>query len=148
VKTLCIHHGTIRPTTENGQDSQQLPIHHAPQSTANLEPLERTDEREAGAYYGDEGKQKEWKTAGFVYLALVLYGVFYAWALNLRHSFLYARSEDELNERWAEFQEAYKDPIFRPILQYIQSEWLNDCPKQFLHLYTSHYLHLGKCVED
>lgn len=57
---------------------------------------------------------------------------------------VYATSEDVLNQRWALFQEQYKDPIFQPILQYIQSEWLDDCPEQFLHLYTSHYLHLGE----
>lgn len=57
---------------------------------------------------------------------------------------VYATSEDVLNQRWAEFQDQYKDPIFQPVLQYIQSEWLDDCPEQFLHLYTSHYLHLGE----
>jgi hypothetical protein len=56
----------------------------------------------------------------------------------------YADSEDALDERWAWFKESYKDLVFRPVLQYIQSEWLDDCPEQFIHLYTAHYLHLGE----
>lgn len=57
---------------------------------------------------------------------------------------VYANSEEVLNERWAYFQEVYGHPIYQPILQYIQSEWLDDCPEQFLHLHTAHYLHLGE----
>jgi hypothetical protein len=57
---------------------------------------------------------------------------------------VYTRTEAELDERWTEFQEAYKHLVFEPLLEYIQTEWLDDCPEQFLHLYTSHYLHLGE----
>ena len=57
---------------------------------------------------------------------------------------VYADSEDAFAKQWDSFQEAYKDPVFQPIIQYIQSEWLDDCPEQFLHLYTAHYLHLGE----
>ena len=57
---------------------------------------------------------------------------------------VYADSEQVLNKRWAYFQEVYGHPIYQPILQYIQSEWLDDCPEQFLYLHTAHYLHLGE----
>lgn len=57
---------------------------------------------------------------------------------------IYADSETALKQRWDWFKESYNDPIFQPVLAYIQAEWLDDCPEQFLHLHTSHYLHLGE----
>ena len=57
---------------------------------------------------------------------------------------VYTDLEATLNQRWSSFKASYADPVFQPIIAYIQAEWLNDCPEQFLHLYTSHYLHLGE----
>jgi hypothetical protein len=49
-----------------------------------------------------------------------------------------------MNQQWEYFKEKYNDPIFQPLIEYIQKEWLNDCPERFLHCYTSEYLHLGE----
>ncbi|KAJ5195560.1 uncharacterized protein N7498_008998 [Penicillium cinerascens] len=57
---------------------------------------------------------------------------------------VYADSETLLNQRWDWFKESYADPVFQPLLAYLQAEWLDDCPEQFLRLYTAHYLHLGE----
>ncbi|KAJ5117506.1 hypothetical protein N7448_011138 [Penicillium atrosanguineum] len=55
---------------------------------------------------------------------------------------VYADSVSAFQTSWTWFQAQYSDPIFLPILQYIEDEWLNDCPEQFLHIHTAHYLHL------
>ena len=57
---------------------------------------------------------------------------------------VYADSKAALNQHWDRFKESYNDPIFQPVIAYIQAELLDDCPEQCLHLYTSHYLHLGE----
>lgn len=57
---------------------------------------------------------------------------------------VYADSEAIFDQRWSCFQTSYADPVFQPLLAYIQAEWLDDCPEQFLHIHTSQYLHLGE----
>ena len=57
---------------------------------------------------------------------------------------VYAVTTEERQERWKQLQECYKEPIFEPLLEYLQSEWLDDCPEYFLHEYTSEYLHLNE----
>jgi len=57
---------------------------------------------------------------------------------------IYADSEAALKQRWDWFKESYNVPTFQPVLAYIQAERLGDCLGKFLHLYTSHCLHLGE----
>ncbi|KAJ5899145.1 hypothetical protein N7495_003889 [Penicillium taxi] len=55
---------------------------------------------------------------------------------------VYAKDTAELKEKWQWFQDEYKE--FPNLVQYIQTNWLESCPEQFLRLYTSQYLHLGE----
>ncbi|KAJ5855723.1 uncharacterized protein N7529_009667 [Penicillium soppii] len=57
---------------------------------------------------------------------------------------IYATTFEAYNQKWEYFKNQYRDPIFEPLIDYIQSEWLNDCPEKFLHYHTSHYLHLNE----
>ncbi|KAJ5316909.1 hypothetical protein N7508_001417 [Penicillium antarcticum] len=57
---------------------------------------------------------------------------------------VYAITAEEREEKWKQFKERYEEPIFEPLLEYLQSEWLDDCPEYFLHEYTSEYLHLNE----
>jgi hypothetical protein len=40
-------------------------------------------------------------------------------------------------EAWNDFKDQYNDDIFRPLIIYIENEWLNeDTQHRFLHCYT------------
>jgi hypothetical protein len=56
----------------------------------------------------------------------------------------YATTLEEKDQQWSNFKERYADPLFTPLLNYIQKEWLDDCPERFLHCYTEQYLHLNE----
>lgn len=57
---------------------------------------------------------------------------------------VYATTFDKFKERWASFKDQYADPIFIPLIDYIQAEWIDDCPENFLHYHTAEYLHLNE----
>jgi hypothetical protein len=69
-----------------------------------------------------------------------------AWKTMLKRwiRVVYAITTEERQERWRQLQECYKEPIFEPLLEYLRSEWLDDCPECFLHEYTAKYLHLNE----
>ncbi|OGE47089.1 hypothetical protein PENARI_c066G04429 [Penicillium arizonense] len=64
--------------------------------------------------------------------------------LKLWIRIVYAITAEEREEKWKQFNERYKEPIFEPLLDYLRSEWLDDCPEYFLYEYTSEYLHLNE----
>ncbi|KAJ6142420.1 hypothetical protein N7471_001873 [Penicillium samsonianum] len=57
---------------------------------------------------------------------------------------VFALTIDDFNTQWAVFKERYADPIFSPLLDYIQAEWIDDYPEKFLHFHTKQYLHLNE----
>lgn len=62
----------------------------------------------------------------------------------LRHwnRVVYATTVKAMNHQWELFKERYKDPIFQLLVDYIEKEWLYNCPERFLYIHTAHYLHL------
>ena len=57
---------------------------------------------------------------------------------------VFATTYNKFKYYWESFKERYSDPIFQLLIQYIQSEWIDNYPEQFLHFYTKHYLYLNK----
>jgi hypothetical protein len=53
-----------------------------------------------------------------------------------------AKTRARMLEAWNNFKDQYNDDIFRPLIAYIENEWLNeDTQHRFLHCYTDIYLH-------
>ena len=53
-----------------------------------------------------------------------------------------AKTRARMVEAWDDFKDQYNDEIFRPLIAYIEDEWLNeDTQHRFLHCYTDIYLH-------
>lgn len=59
---------------------------------------------------------------------------------------IYANTAKDFDTAWQHFKDHYKEPIFTPLLDYIESEWLDGCPEHFLRYHTRHYLHLGEAA--
>jgi hypothetical protein len=57
---------------------------------------------------------------------------------------MFANNVTDYDAQWARFKEKYSDPVFEPLIAYIQDEWLNDCPEHFLRVHTRGYLHLNQ----
>lgn len=57
---------------------------------------------------------------------------------------VYAETQEAFDTAWTRFQQKYEAPIFADLLAYIRSEWIDDCPENFLRFYTRRYLHLGE----
>lgn len=57
---------------------------------------------------------------------------------------VYAVTFEEKDRQWSDFKERYTPPLFLPLLEHIQKEWIDDCQEHFLHCYTSQYLHLNE----
>ena len=52
-----------------------------------------------------------------------------------------AKTRARMLEAWNNFKDQYNDDIFRPLIIYIENEWLNeDTQHRFLHCYTDIYL--------
>lgn len=68
------------------------------------------------------------------------------WKKMLQHwsRVVFATTYEEFKHHWESFKEHYSDPIFQPLVEYIQSEWIDDYPEQFLHFHTKQYLHLNE----
>ncbi|KAJ5264490.1 hypothetical protein N7505_007283 [Penicillium chrysogenum] len=69
-----------------------------------------------------------------------------AWKKMLKrwNRIVYATTPEEKDRQWEFFKENYKDPIYEPLLRYLEDEWLESCPERFLHIHTSKYLHLNE----
>jgi hypothetical protein len=59
---------------------------------------------------------------------------------------IYAPSQAKFDTEWTNFRQRYKAPIFAELLAYLQKEWIDDCPENFLRLHTDQYLHLGEAA--
>jgi hypothetical protein len=56
-----------------------------------------------------------------------------------------ARTTREKDNEWAAFKAAYANETFQEVVEYIESEWLNQVTaRKFLHCYTNEYLHFGE----
>lgn len=62
---------------------------------------------------------------------------------------IFARMEEEKDQAWANFCGEYSDPVFRPVIEYIKSEWLNDDTAQrLLRCHTKENLHFDECASS
>jgi hypothetical protein len=59
---------------------------------------------------------------------------------------VYAETEEAFDTAWSHFQAKYDAPIFTELVAYIQDEWVDDCPANFLRHHTRRYLHLGEAA--